>query len=309
MSSPLLTIAIPTFNRSSYLDRALNYLTSQPGITSKDVEIIISDNCSSDDTSVTVSKYISTGVNITYIRNESNIGAEKNVVQCFNIAKGQFIWIMGDDDFLIPNTLSRIVSLLSSNSGVGVCYIHNKWFTDPGASQFTNISKLNWALEADSIGFLNKVHYWTTFLSGSIINKKIITELKIDTGKYVGTNLPHLGWVLPAIFSGKGNIVIYDELIICQADNTGGYNLFKIFGKNFNAILDDFIAKGYDKRIKSIINSHLLNTFFPIFINGRSKLDLESSVRILMPVYWRYKGFWLHILPALFRQKIARISK
>ena len=64
--TPLLTIAIPTYNRAADLAAALEHLAGQPGISGGEVELLVSDNCSTDATGEVVKKFIERGLRIGY---------------------------------------------------------------------------------------------------------------------------------------------------------------------------------------------------------------------------------------------------
>jgi len=68
-----LTIAIPTYNRADSLDRNLSILMPQVKRFRKSVEVIVSDNFSTDHTQEIPEKYINLGFDIKYIRNKSNL--------------------------------------------------------------------------------------------------------------------------------------------------------------------------------------------------------------------------------------------
>lgn len=55
---PLLSICIPTYNRSQYLKETIDSIIGQEEFKSENVEIVISDNCSTDDTEIVCKKYI-----------------------------------------------------------------------------------------------------------------------------------------------------------------------------------------------------------------------------------------------------------
>ena len=92
---PLLTLCIPTFNRAPFLDILLSKIEKQTGefVNIRFLELIVSDNCSNDNTSQIVHKYLNKGLAITYIRNDSNLGMDGNFVQCFKKATGKYIWL------------------------------------------------------------------------------------------------------------------------------------------------------------------------------------------------------------------------
>ncbi len=84
MSQKLLTIAIPTYNHSKDLSICLEHIVKQFKQYQTDVNLIISDNASLDNTPDIVTPYLDQNLPIKYIRNKSNIGPDLNFLQCFN---------------------------------------------------------------------------------------------------------------------------------------------------------------------------------------------------------------------------------
>ncbi|MBK7095860.1 MAG: glycosyltransferase [Saprospiraceae bacterium] len=71
MVSKLLSITIPTYNRASFLKETLKQLFFQfDEIDINQIEIIVSDNCSTDNTSEVIFEFVKKGFQINYIRNE-----------------------------------------------------------------------------------------------------------------------------------------------------------------------------------------------------------------------------------------------
>jgi glycosyltransferase involved in cell wall biosynthesis len=95
-SLPLVTIAIPTYNRAdNYLPQALTSALSQ---TYTNIEIIVSDNCSTDHTETLVTGFSDS--RIRYFRHEKNIGANNNFNFCLQQAKGAYFLLLHDDDLI-----------------------------------------------------------------------------------------------------------------------------------------------------------------------------------------------------------------
>ena len=88
----LLTIGIPTFNRAQLLDRQLAWLAQAVKGFESECEIIVSDNCSSDDTPEVVKKWESHFSNtaLKLNRNSENVGAIRNIAYCITPAR----WIV-----------------------------------------------------------------------------------------------------------------------------------------------------------------------------------------------------------------------
>lgn len=105
----LFTIAIPTYRRSELLENALISVLNQVEID--DYEIVIVDNdCSSSVTEKIVEKNLNE--NVYYFKNEKNIGLFGNWNRCIELAKGEYITILNDDDWLSENYLMNCMKYL-----------------------------------------------------------------------------------------------------------------------------------------------------------------------------------------------------
>jgi len=94
--NPLITIAIPTYNRAkTYLPSVIECALNQ---TYKNIEIIISDNCSSDGTESVVKSY--NGNHIRYIRHDPALTPNDNFNFCIKEAKGRYLLLLHDDDLI-----------------------------------------------------------------------------------------------------------------------------------------------------------------------------------------------------------------
>jgi len=111
MRKPQLSLCIPTYNRSKYLDWLLKHFVEQKQLLS-DIEIVISDNCSDDDTEIVVNNFISR-LPITYSRNDENIGA-KNLLKAYQLASGEYVAYLADDDLIDFKALRHSLSTLRS---------------------------------------------------------------------------------------------------------------------------------------------------------------------------------------------------
>lgn len=113
--TPLLTIAIPTYNRAEKLAQLLDSIFVESKLLSWPIEILVSDNASTDDTPRIANGYVSRGL-IRFRRNSTNIGFDRNVAAVIGCARGEFVWLMGDDDRVAPGFLPRLGSILRSET-------------------------------------------------------------------------------------------------------------------------------------------------------------------------------------------------
>ncbi len=122
----LLTIAIPTYNRAELLDKQLAWLAQAIKNFESQCEIIVSDNCSKDDTPNVIKKWqpIFSNTEFQLKKNSENIGAVRNIASCIKAAKGKFVWVISDDDKIFNNTISYIVNNLIENPDLGLIILN-----------------------------------------------------------------------------------------------------------------------------------------------------------------------------------------
>ena len=101
-----LTIAIPTYNRSFFLDKNLKELLNQ---YNSNFEIIVQDNASTDNTTDIIDKYIKLGLPIIYEKNKKNLGWAKNFEICFKKVKTKYMILLGSDDIIFSGGIEYIL--------------------------------------------------------------------------------------------------------------------------------------------------------------------------------------------------------
>ena len=122
MSEILLSICIPTYNRANFLRSCLSAIMIQ--ITEDlPVEILISDNCSPDNTQDII-KFYSTCPKIRSFKQIENIGPLKNILNLVkNHARGEFCWIIGDDDYILNGGIRSVVKILQEHNQIDFVYV------------------------------------------------------------------------------------------------------------------------------------------------------------------------------------------
>ena len=111
MITPFLSIAIPTYKRPHRICRLLEMLAKQRGVLVDEWEVVVSDNCSLDDTPNVVSAFRERLPNLHYFQNTQNVGPDLNMRSLFDKALGKYVWVMPDDDFVNGNY--AVASLLA----------------------------------------------------------------------------------------------------------------------------------------------------------------------------------------------------
>jgi abequosyltransferase len=299
---PLLTIAIPTYNRASLLDRCLSQLCKQLRGKGGEVELIISNNASSDGTEEIVKKYLASGAGIKYVRNGANIGPDNNFIQCFKMARGKYVLLFGDDDIFLDGAIGKIIDLLQKDN-YGIVYLNSYPFLKDPVSERTKASARGFLVYTDTLKFIKKAHYFLTFISGNIVNKT-----RVDPGlnfeSFVSTNLIQLSWTLSALFNSEKNAYVAECLFATQLSDARTYRLSQVFGRNFNQVARIFLNQGVDEKFFQAIHRKLVSNYFPANIvrqrKGMIDLEPEDYFRSLYPLYGQYLSFWIFTCPAIY---------
>lgn len=295
MMSKLLTIAVPTFNRSEQLKLLLHTLGEELLGHEAHVELLISDNASTDCTPDIIQKFTEAYPSVKTIRHTTNVGMDANFCGCFEQATGRFFWMLGDDDLPKTGMLRQIVNLLERED-TDILYLNSEWMphitsANDGEPVTALISKV-----LSRVDFARQVNVWVTFISGMVINLERLHELcpELNLHRFTGTSLVQLGWILPLLMTGNRFRIVQQRCILATSGNTGGYKLFAVFGTNFPAILD-FVC-GPSSRERQLIVKSLSWNYIPGLIwasrfghAGKfiSENVLESLVSLKSsPAYW-----------------------
>src|ERR1035437_6062375 len=109
----LLSICIPTYNRGEILDKTIQgYVTDQ--VFDERVELVISDNCSTDNTRSIVEKYMRIYKNIKYNCNDENI-IDANLIKVLRSRRGKYLKLMNDTVTLNSGVLKSMLDIIILN--------------------------------------------------------------------------------------------------------------------------------------------------------------------------------------------------
>ena len=302
MCEVLLSICIPTYNRGWCIKQQIEMLSKSSSIQHGSVDVLISDNCSTDDTQLIVEEAILSGFNCTYIRNDANLGMDGNFISCFKKARGKYVWILGDDDFIYPESIEKIIEVLSSDKEYGLLHIDMN--VDKTRPRFIHFS--------DKDLFLKHISYWITFLSGNIVNSKYISQIALE--KYVGTYFSQIPVYLTALGTENNNLIINFKVFdfAKDAETNGGYNIFDVFVTNYLMIIKEGFNRKFYKYTtylflkKDILNSFLIQYVYKFLFKKDTchSFDVRGAWKILFKHYWINLYFYFLIIRLTVRYLI-----
>lgn len=119
---PILSICIPTYNRNAQLQKLLSDLQGCASILGDQIEILISDNCSTDTTEQLV-RQMPQDFPIRYFRQSVNIGPTSNYLFLLTKSQGSYCWVTGDDDAIYAKEIVKLVNHLKAHSACSLLLV------------------------------------------------------------------------------------------------------------------------------------------------------------------------------------------
>tara|TARA_R110002110_G_scaffold293607_1_gene507609 strand:- start:3573 stop:6230 length:2658 start_codon:yes stop_codon:yes gene_type:complete len=123
IEQPLLSIVISTFNRGKFVAENVRWLLSVIDSKKADVELIVVDNTSTDDTQTLLAPHIG-HPKLKIIRNNANVGMLGNLRVCSTLMRSQFTWVTGDDDYIVAENFEKILDVLQDNPRLPFLFVN-----------------------------------------------------------------------------------------------------------------------------------------------------------------------------------------
>lgn len=197
---PTVTIAIPTINRSKYLAEAIESCLSQ---TYQDFEIVISDNKSDDDTEQMVRSF--NDPRIKFFKQNQRVSPVANWNRCVELATGEFITFLCDDDLLEAQYLEKLLGLLSANPNAELARCACRFIDADGTPLGTSMSDDPPAVETPEDLLLATLRgHRILGLDGSMCRTRVLSKVGgiVDIGFPGGFYSDHYTWFQVA-YEGK----------------------------------------------------------------------------------------------------------
>lgn len=186
---PLVSVGIPVFNDDVYVAFAIQDILNQ---SYKNLEIIISDNCSSDLSGDICLKFSDCFSNIKYIRQDENIGPQRNFQYLVERASGKyFMWAASDDRWEV-DYVSKLVGLLENNPDGAVAFCPYEEIDESG-NTVSDIFRFNFDAES-AIKRIAKFHLEKdgrrdAFFYG-VFRRDVISRVRFVTWWGINKNIP-----------------------------------------------------------------------------------------------------------------------
>jgi glycosyltransferase involved in cell wall biosynthesis len=127
---PLVRVGLPTYNRCEMLARAIGSVLEQ---THRELELTISDNASTDGTEALCRDIAARDPRVRYVRRDANRGSTENFNYVFEALQGDYVMLLGDDDWIDPGFVAACLEVLEAEPEVAVVVGRSRYYLPDGS--------------------------------------------------------------------------------------------------------------------------------------------------------------------------------
>jgi glycosyltransferase involved in cell wall biosynthesis len=278
--------------------KALENITNQAGFDHR-VEIVISDNCSTDNTREVVMDFQRRFSNIVYHRNDQNL-LDKNFIIALSHGRGEYLKMLNDTAVIKPGALEEILGIIQANiERRPVLFFANG--TGKSYEEIKRIKGLN--------QFVKEASFYITWILTFGIWKDHFNEIE---NQYEGIELSLVQSVLLfkcVIKCQHANLYSKEYFQVPEVRNKGGYNLVNVFVGNYlGKILLPYYQHGeisgftYRHEKLKLLRYFLLPWGIEILKSDSDyRFAVKGSMKTLLVYYWKYPIFYLLLIYLTYR--------
>ena len=262
----LLSICIPTLNRSFYLEQLLDSICQQttPDMLN-DFDLCISDDSADDETEILINKYLNIAkFNIHYKRNYVNNGLEAAILDCISMSSAEYCWVVSDDDLIIEGGIKLVLQHLKTNKYDYMVVESNSFNDKTGKNLFKlyGLEEKEYNNNEQFNEILSAIFIAMTHICVSIFNRimwsQCLNKDKILKYKY----FPHMKVILDKLpQSNKKSLTLSTAVINARAYNYSyARNSLEVFFYHLYIVLDSL--DNYTSESKDMVRNKIKKAMF-----------------------------------------------
>lgn len=308
-----LSICIPTYNRARFLPDLFDSILAQIGHTIE-VEVVVSDNASTDDTAAIVASYRDLLPNLIYTRAEKNIGADRNFMRVVDYARGDYCWLMGSDDKLESGSIAEFERQHAHHPGITGMTLNRRAYKSDLATQMYEPRII--AGDPDQDRHLRSAEegfavlgYYLGYISAQIFRRDAwaaaVASSPVDDycNGYV-----HIYVIGRTMQARPGWLYVARPCVGWRSANDsfltrgGEFERMALDVHGYEAItrgLFGVASATYRTLNAAVVSGLVVNAIRTAKLEGADRRFLTQSPPLLLRTYWRYRGFWLRAMPLL----------
>lgn len=316
---PRLGIAIPTYNRADLLGVLLDSIARDFAAAAwpEDLEVVVIDNASTDDTVESVRLRIDRGMPIRLVRNPENLGMDANLAACFDASEATYLWQLGDDEVLHAGAARWVLDFCQQHD-FGLLHMECMGFRkgEQPTHWARQIPETIAVTPLGSRSLLRQANVFLTFISANVINRHAVQEHSagFNARTEMNTFLPQLAWIYGALKAHNSHFHVMTPLFGALSGNSGGYRLIEVFGANLLAITRRQLSPTLPEA-ESVMANAVLSRLIPgeLFAGlnesqNHNRFEPEQLRHALAAAFGRRMYLRFFVLPLLSHRRWIRQS-
>lgn len=309
---PTLSICIPTFNRSLYLSELLDSIVAQ---NLPDVQVVISNDASPDDTVEVIARYRAAIADLIVVHQPSNIGLDKNFIEVTRAATGDYLWLMGDDDQLEPEGAQTVLDALKHWPDVTGLTLGVVDY-DPAMKLPTGIRGMPESQLLSGAGeVFSKIAEHLGFMSAMVVRRQDWERASAEPSAREMNNLYSQVYIA-GLALGESGVwgVVKTPCVRFRSDNDqfkkrlGWFDRLKVDVDGYDEIADRLFAGdqvAHRSMRKRVFDTHVLARLINLKTSATESAPLFSVAEYLFAHYKAMPNFWKRALPLLIVPRSA----
>lgn len=304
MKQPLLSITIPTWNRAEILEKALSQLLPQLINYTKEIELIVSDNCSTDKTNSVIEsqKEKFKQINFIHFKQSSNTGYYGNFRKCKELANGKYFWLLSDNEFINDGLIEFLIGTLKEATTINSIHL-NDWGNFHDENSFKKTEYRSKLLNANEL--FKVAGYKLTLISSVVfVNKKEEDDVLFE--KFNGNSFLGFALFLKSLTDNNQSVLVSGKSLLTYETKIS-FNVFKSFTIDMSKCIDEglrwgvFNSESSETFINNIIYNLTRHHYTDYKIQGKIYgLDLgpiQEIDNLLESYLAKYSGFQKYLKP------------
>jgi glycosyltransferase involved in cell wall biosynthesis len=271
MKSPLLSICIATYNRADFIGETLDSVISQ---LSDEVEIVVVDGASTDNTQTVMEEYAAKCPGLRYIRLPRKGGVDQDFCKAVDYANGEYCWLFSDDDLFKPGAVQRVLQELRNNHSLVIvnANVMNRDFSVEFQPSMLNNTEDEIYQPGSLDALFNRIILTVSFI-GSVVIKRSLW-LQREHARYFGTEFIHIGVIFQDQLPSTAYVIAQPYISIRYGNAQWSSRSFEIWMQkwprllwSFDHISDETKRKGVKpepwRRLKTLRLYRALGSYSP----------------------------------------------
>ncbi len=323
--SARLSVVIPVYNFAKFLPETLDTIVTQRRFS--EVQLLILDGASTDDTSGLIKNYQRYFPQIKYVRQKERGGIDRDMAHSVTHAEGDYCWLFSGDDLMLPGALAKVLDQID---GGGDLYLtrHMEWVDDRGEwvawptveierEQSFELSDLTQRHEYFSRAQNTEAFF--SFIGGIVIRREKWESISINQ-EFVGSCWAHVARLFEIMPSGLSVKVLSEPYLQRRPDNDsfGSSSItsrFRLTIDGFLKIVDHFFgSQSFEaQQVRRVLRQeyHPLNMWLGKFLCliDPDREDIGLMDRLLVELYsdktwqaWKVRFNYSRVTPERFRK-------